>query len=284
MAWWLLGFLGGAIWAGSHQIRAFEGAAAKDIASQLSGELKSVKVQTRLAGLGGINGHLSRATIRASDFSAESIPFFVDTRRTKRGKLDRLVLELSNFKLRQLEVAQLVATIPACRYDLGTAQRRRQFRLSRSGIGEGTVTITEEALNRFILAKYPNIQTCDLHLANGWATLTGRGKILLFDADFRVHARLTTPDGYQIHLAEASITLDGKILEPAAIQSMLKVMNPVIDLNRDLGLEHAMRITKLTIRPGELVASGRAQIPLLPSQREFASKAATQLALGILAR
>lgn len=240
----------------------FERDAAREIASRLEGPAKvHVDARTNLTALWG---EVASVTIRASDFSTPALPFFTEPQRSTRGKVSRVHLRLKEFTLAGLRVAEIDATIPGCRFDLGLATRKRQFRLSRSGVGTGSVVIRADDLVRYVLGKFPEIKTMTLQLRNGRALMEGDAEILILQTKYRIDAALTSPDGSTFALSDARITFDGNPADPISADALLRTLNPVIDLNKDLKLYGAVHVRQVSLANDELRASGDTRIPNLP--------------------
>ncbi|MCH7945812.1 MAG: hypothetical protein IIC73_07345, partial [Armatimonadetes bacterium] len=142
----LLALFGFGLGIGDAEIGKFERLAAEEISSRLSGDSRQVKVDVVPDGLAVVWGSLIRATITASDFSVAELPLFTEPERSQAGRLGELRLRLSDFNMRGLRIEELRADIPGCRYDFGLARSERTFRLSRSGVGTGSVKILEQDL------------------------------------------------------------------------------------------------------------------------------------------
>lgn len=264
----LLGWMVGAglAWGlGRGEVASFERAAAADIASKLEGPAKSVKVRSQLNGLlGPLTGELSEAWIDARNFSTPGLPLFTEPERSARGKVGKLHIDLQNFRLGSLDVRSLKATLPDCRYDLGLARRKKQIRLSRSGVGSGEVIIEEDALERFILTKFKVIQSVEVRCDRGFIWVEGQGEFLLIQTSFRVLAKLEPEGGSRLMLVRPRIAFDGLPVEPAAGQAVLDTLNPVVDLNKDLNLYGAISLEGVDARDGVLRAWGKTRIPHQP--------------------
>jgi hypothetical protein len=258
----LLGIFGGFL-AGAGLTAEFERAAAREIASGLEGKPK-VRVRTR-ASWGVVAGELVAVRIEASGFQTRELPFFTETRRSRAGKIGRVELSLKDFSLRGLTVKSLEATIPRCRYDRTLALTRKRFRLSESGEGRGTVQVEAAALTRFALTKFKGISQLAMTLENGRCLVEGEGDFFLFRGKFRADGRLASPDGRTLELVDATISLNDAPSTPALSQAVMKVLNPILDLDRDLGLYGALLVETIRLERGVLRAEGKARIPDLPS-------------------
>lgn len=247
---------------GKIQVRQFELSAAADIRSQLQGENVFVDVKTLLSGIiDGPRGDVRRGTIVAKNFSTPGLPLFTEPLRSTKGILRHLRLELDNFYLGNLRVESLRADIPDCRYDYPLALRKKIIRLSKSGVGTGRVVLLAKDLEAFILKKFREIKTAKVTLEEGKVTVEGDGEFVMLRTRFFVVARLGSPDGYTLMLQHARILFDGKPAEGLAADTLLKALNPVVDLRADLKLKDAITIEGVDIADGRIEAWGKTKIP-----------------------
>lgn len=254
---------------GTAGVRHFEKAAADDIRSKLFGgpDPIAVSVKAKLNGvLGGAIGDLSQVEIKAAHFSTPGLPLYTEPDRSTKGKVKLLRLELSDFVLGNLRVERLQAEIPNCRYDYALALARGKIRLSRSGVGAGSVRLRDRDLESFILSKFHEIKRVHVTAMKGEVLVEGYGEFLVINTNFSVRAKLVSPNGYQLVLSEAQITFDGNPAEAQASRVLLETLNPVVDLRKDLGLLDAISVEKIVIAPGYLEASGKTRIPVKPSE------------------
>ena len=256
-----IGLFGILFGVGASEVRRFENAAARDISSRLAGGHKTVKVRTKLDPFQALGGRIKSATISASQFSTDGLPLFTEPERSKRGRLDELKIHLSDFELSGLKVAKLEARIPNCRFDWALAQRRGAIRLTQSGIGAGSVEVSQAGLSEFMKVRHPTIRNVQMELTSGRIHLKGTGRFMTFEADVEITSRLESPDGYTLHLSDAEIVVNGQAANPIAKQTILKLLNPVLDLNRHLKLFGALKFDQVEILPDHIRASGIAHIP-----------------------
>lgn len=261
-----LAAIGAGLWSlGGASVRNFENLAANDIRSKLTGGNANVSVKAKLNGvIGGAFGDLREVKIVARDFETVGLPLFCEPTRSKKGLIRSLHLVLDNFSLAGLRVAHLEAKIPDCRFDYALAISKRQIRLSQSGVGVGTVRLKERDLEAFILRKFKEIKRVTVQLRPDRAIVEGYGEFLIVQTNFRVEARLVSPNGTTLELSDANILFDGVPAEPQARRVLLETLNPVVDLNKDLALHGAIAIESITIGEGVLTARGKTRIPRTP--------------------
>lgn len=251
---------------GQSEERRFERAAASEISSKLGGEEKKVRVNVRPHGVGALQGDLTVAQIFAERFTLDELPLFTEPDRNPSGRIRSLQLRLTEFRLRGLLVQSLEADIPECRYDFDLARRERTIRLARSGQGTGSVTVRGTDLAEWIDRKYAEIKECQVTLEDGWVRVDGYGEFVIVKSRFSVLAKLVSPDGRRVMLDRARITFDGVPADPMAAKVLLDVMNPVVDLDADLGLYGAVNVETIRAENGLMIASGRTQIPEKPAE------------------
>lgn len=262
----ILGLFGALFFFGRAEVRNFEHAAAREISSKLQGDHRQVSVQVRLSGLiSGPLGDLDRATIRASHFSTPGLPFFTEPNRSQKGIVRELDIDLRDFTLATLHVRELSAKIPDCRYDYALALSKRQIRLSRSGMGRGYVVIEPKDLEAFILAKFKEIKRVSVRVYDDRVLVEGYGEFLFIRTNFSVVAKLVAVDGTRLSLEDATILFDGRSADAESRRVLLETLNPVVDLDRDLGLCGAIKVDRITLRDGLLRAEGATQIPVRPA-------------------
>jgi hypothetical protein len=260
----LLGLLGlGLFGAANSEVRRFERAASLDFAGMLQGEGKRVEVRAKV-GPEGIFGDVHAVHIRADHFAIDGLPLFTEPNRSTKGHVRSLRLELEDFVLAGLSVRRLRAEIPDCRFDFSLALRRRQMRISRSGVGTGEVEIGEKDLERYVLVKHPEIKRCQLRIDRDKILVDGFVQTPLIASEFFLVARLEPAEGTKLVLAYPRLLLGGQPASEAMRTVLLKALNPVIDLDRDLKLFGAVQVQRLVLRDGTLRAVGAVRLPEKP--------------------
>lgn len=264
MPWIILGLLAlGANWAGN-EIRGFERGASREIASLLNGSSKQVTVRTVPQGpFGHVFGDLHRVTIHAQDFYTQELPLFTEPEAGTDGKIGELVIELDRFQLGNLRVKRLEAHLFGNRFDFKLARTQHKVRLSRSGAGPGEAEIEAKDIAEFIPTKIHEILSCQVEFKDGRVRVSGEGQFAIIRTHFVVTGSLAIKDGAAFYITDPEILFDGRPADPISQQSLLRLLNPVVDLNRDLRLHGAIQVARLEFRGDTLVASGTAHIPAL---------------------
>jgi len=262
---WLLGGLAALFGIGAATVRGFEHSAAREIASKLEGEHKEVSLSVTYPGLfSPVIGEVGTATIKASRFRCEGLPLFTEPSRSKKGTIQMLRLDLSDFYLRDLRCERFLANIPGCRFDFALAASKRQIRLSKSGLGTGTVELKVKDLAPYILKKYAEIKSVEVTTDGHWVRVQGYGQFLVLNASFDIKARLTT-NGGQLLLSDCIIRIDNKETDPESEKALIDTLNPVIDFAKDLDLYDAVDAKSVEILGNTIKVTGSVKIPDLPA-------------------
>jgi hypothetical protein len=257
----LAGLFGIGLLRGIHsQVHRFEHLAATEIGSKLSGADKVISIKTEI-GPEALFGDIYRVTIYGSKFVADGLPLFTEPSRSKRGILRHLDMDFRDFYLRGLHVDRLSVSIPDSRFDLALAANKHNFRISKSGLGNATVEVTQSDLAKFIGEKFHDVTKVTVKIDRDKLFVEGHGEFLLLSTDFSVVAKMEPVDGTRLTLTHARILFDGEPTSGPGAQVLLDYLNPVVDLNRDLGLANAVHVDTLTLRNGILAASGATTIP-----------------------
>jgi len=247
------------------EVAVFERHAAADIAAQLQGEHKRVQVKTQFElPFSPLFADIKRGTIAASHFETNGLPLFTDPERPRTGRVRNLEIILHDFTLKGLRIESLRSSIPECRFDRDLALKKRQIRLSKSGIGQGEVRILEQDLARYIPTKVKEIKECLVKLDRGKVWVEGYGEFLIAKTRFLVVADLQIEDGVRLNLTNARVVLDWQMADDLSRKALLDAMNPVVDLQKDLGLLDAFLLESVTCQGGALIAKGQTKIPIRP--------------------
>lgn len=249
---------------GAGLVRGFERDAAKEIASKLGGEGKQVAISVTYPGiLSPAIGEVGTATIRGSKFETDGLPLYTEPWRSKKGTLDKLVLDLRDFRLGELRCESFQAEIPGCRFDFGLAKSKRQIRLSKSRVGKGSVRILVADLAPFIKVKYPEIQEVAVTTDGSRVRVIGKGQFLILNASFEVDAKIAT-DGFSLSLADCRVKMNGEIPDDASRDALVNTLNPVIHFEKDLNLLDAVFAEKVEVERDAIVVTGKVKIPDAP--------------------
>ena len=242
-----------------------ERAAEKDLAKTLGVDPKYVSVRATADGIVGTAlGRVEKVTIEANGFVVEGMPFFVEPSVSSSGKLRNLSIRLTDFTLRNLPVKSLNAEIPNSRFSLGLLRQGR-VRLARSGEGRGNVTIDAEGLAKYLLGRFNVLERVEVRLDKYKVIVNGRASFgPIMRRDFLVYADLEILDKRKLFIVKPIVFLDDKRIRDGSEKPLLDALNPILDIDHDLGLAGAFDIERLIIKNGEIDIYGAARIPKRP--------------------
>ncbi|MDQ2986017.1 MAG: DUF2993 domain-containing protein [Armatimonadota bacterium] len=243
-----------------------ERAAAADLAGSLGVSVDNVSVRAAPDGLvGSMMGRVDEVVIEAHGFSVDGMPLFCEPGLSTAGRLGLLKLSLSDFVIRDLPVKRLETAIPRNRFALGLLQKG-VVRLSRSGEGVGTVTLDEAGLAKYMLARFDMLEAVDVRLEKYKVFVAGRASFGFVRRSFEVIADLEIAGKRQLVIAKPIVFIEGRRIRDGSEVALANAFNPVLDIDRDLGLAGAFDMQALVIRDGTVTISGAARIPNRPTQ------------------
>ena len=240
-----------------------ERAAEADIKAVLGADHVSMTAQND-GMLGTMLGQVESVTIEASGFEVDGMPLFTDPELSQRGKMRRLEIVLKDFVIRDLPVIELRCDIPDNRFALGLL-REGKVRLTKSGEGVGSVVIDEQGLKRYILARFKVAESIDIKLDKYKLFVKGTAALAMIRRNFEIICDLAIEDKRRLIIANPITFIEGKRIRDGSDSALLRAFNPVLDLDRDLGLHGAFDMETILIKGGIATINGKARIPVRPT-------------------
>lgn len=245
---------------GRGALRDIERTAAREIQQRVGGGEIRVKIEPDYGGLS--QGRLKKLTVYAKNFTLNGLPFTLEPERPQSGLIKQFILLMENANLRGLRAETACATIPDIAYDKSLALSKRIFRLSATGTGACEIVVNERDLAAYILRKYaPAIRSVEVQITPEQTTVQGSMLLLTSEVRFRAVGKLAPRDGRYLDLAEVQIQIEGANLPPQSANLLRQFLNPIIDIDRDLGLHDGMQIDEVVSEPGKMKAKGKVWIP-----------------------
>jgi hypothetical protein len=178
-------------------------------------------------------------------------------------------MQMTNAHLRGLRAERAIAFIPEVYYDKSLALRKRIFRLSATGIGACEIVVNETDLAAYILRKYaPYIREVSVQITAEQTIVQGVAALFVGEVRFKAVGKLAPRDGRYLDLAEVRIEIEGANLPAESANLLRQFLNPIIDIERDLGLYDGLAIDTVLSELGKMRALGRVWIPERGTRQE----------------
>jgi hypothetical protein len=227
-----------------------------------------VHASIRPEGLFGLLiGQSSSTLIRARGFHTSSLPFTIQRGAGLRANVRRLEIKLQDFTLRDAPVKRFTASLPKVSIDIGSALFRERIVIRTAGEGTAVATVDSDGMQRFIQKKYPDFQNVQVALAPGFASVTADVPFLGAVSRVQMCGKLIHREGRYLELSEPVMLLNGREVSAELAQNRARAINPVLDIDRDLGLAGFLYITEVEVGQGILTIRGRATVPADPQKR-----------------
>ncbi len=259
------GFLGFAVFHGCLEARAHQ-----DIKHQVEESFHhtgKVEISLQPRGVFGLySNDIYAIDVYGEKLQADALPFGVVKKRSWQGSIQHLRLHYHDFRLRSLHIDKLDADIPKVKYDVGEALRHEKLLLRGSGTGPASVGLKTDSLALFITKKYPNFfSDLNISLQPEHVLLTGKTSILGLRAPFKVAGHLIQRDARFIDLVAEEIELNGIRVMPQTAQTVVNRLNPVLDIDTDLGLKGIFTIGDVQLDTEFVTIRGKITFPILNS-------------------
>src|SRR6185503_6229991 len=135
-----------------------------------------------------------------------------------------------------LPVQSLNADIPFVKADAARVVFDGHFRIRGAEEGSGIAIATSEGLRAFLTKTRPQFQDLQIKLIPGEAMVTAKAALFGPLATVEARAKLAVSEGRYLNAVDATVVLNGNPVPAAVTASLLKILNPVIDIERDLKL------------------------------------------------
>ena len=236
-------------------------AARRDLERAIPDSRFEVAIQPRGL-LGYVTGDLESARITGRGFTIEQLPFTIEPRGGIHARLAKLELKLQDVSVRALPLQSLEAVIPGVRVDAARVLFNGHFTIRAAGEGIGEAVISESGLSQFIARKRPEFSDLNVTLQPGEALVRGRATLLIAPAPIEARVTLGVSEGRYLNAVEAAVKLNGQAVPAALTERLLQSLNPIIDVERDLGLGQWLYATGVAVEHGILKVRARVSIPL----------------------
>jgi hypothetical protein len=173
-----------------------------------------------------------------------------------------LELDFHDIVLHDLPVRSLNADVPFAKADAVRVLFDGHFRIRAAGVGSGTAVATSEGLRAFLTKTRPQFQDLQIKLVPGEAFVTAKAALFGPTTLIEARAKLAVADGRYLNAVDATVVLNGSPVSAAVTASLLRILNPVIDIERDLKLGKWLYVTGAEIGDGILTVRAKVTIPL----------------------
>jgi len=217
---------------------------------------------------GALAGRVFRGTVRGEGIRTEDLPFRVEPGGGLQGRLRTLRLDLSDLTLRGVPFRSLSADIPDVRVDAWRGFASGHLTIRRAGEGTAIAQFTEEGLQQYLQRRRPALRELRLRLRPEGAEARATATLFVAPASVTVRAQVEIEDGRRINAVGAKVYVDDRLVAPALADRLMQMLNPLIDVERDLGLGDWVRLTHAELGDGLLTVYGSITIPNKPARVE----------------
>lgn len=235
-------------------------AAKHDLQAAVPGSRLYVRIEPR--GIFGMaTGQAWRARVSGGHFATDHLPFHLEPGGGILATVRHLELDLHDVTLRDLHVETLRADIPFVKADGPRALFGGHLTLRGAQDGVGAAVLSAEGIRSFLAKRRPQFQEVRIELTPGEAIVSARAPFLGAMIQLEARGGVEIVDGRFLNAAPNVVMMNGKPLEREAGAALIRSLNPIIDVDRDLGLGDWLYVTGAEIGDGILTVRGRVTIP-----------------------
>lgn len=227
-----------------------------------------VRAQIIPRGLFGLFANdITSVTLQAKGIETDSLPFSISPRSGWKGHIKLLRLRFTEFRLMGLPVERFDADIPDATYDLGHAFWKDRLQLRSAGIGPPFVSIRSAGLEAFLSKKYNQILSdVKVLVTQKQISITGQLKILGSFSPFSASGGLIARDGRYVAILNPFFEINGGHVSDATTALLLKQFNPILDIEKDLGLGTFFTLRNVEVGEGVVTIQGSITLPRAETQ------------------
>ncbi len=211
--------------------------------------------------LGLLVGQSKETIVWGKNNHADRTPFRIVRGPSIRAKVDLLKLDFTDITLRGVPVKLFHAEIPDVSLDLVRAMVDKRILIKSAGEGIARATVDQHGLEIFIAKKFPQITNPKVQLLDGRVRLQGKLSGFGPPSDIDAIGKLQIDEGKFANLVDTTILLNNKPVVGPFAQAMLKMVNPVIDVDKDLGLDGTFYAVSVEIANGIATVYGKVTVP-----------------------
>lgn len=213
--------------------------------------------------LGLLANDIYSVDVYGENNKASELPFQLYPRGGWKGSIRHLRVHLKNFELNGLKVAGMEGDIPFVKYDITHALLRDRLHLRGAEQGTATVILSAENIRAFLEKKFGNAVTeAVVAFEANRIVITGKFLLLASRQPFRAVSGLAIKQG-RIELVDMEFLLNNRPLPAVSLASILKQMNPVLDVGRDLNMEGIFMLRKVSLLADTVRVEGDLRLPIV---------------------
>jgi len=198
----------------------------------------------------------------ASDIVADQLPFTQSPRAGWKGSIRHLKLHLVHSQLAGMHISRLEVDIPDVRYDIGHALYKNRLFIRSAPMGPVKIWVSEDDLSRFAAIKLKGTVTNASVAIRNNLLIFGSVNVLGTKNTFAANGNIAIREGRYLDISDVEVSLNGRALAPSAATAMLKSMNPMLDVERDLHLGNSLKIKSVSVGYGMLLIEGEFTVPM----------------------
>ncbi len=200
--------------------------------------------------------------IYGEHLQTDRMPFTAYPKGGWKGSIRHLRLHLTDFTLADLPIERLDADVPSVTFDIGRVVWKEQIVVRGAGSGPAEVRVNKDGLRHYLLKRYTQtLSDVEIWIQNKKLYISGTAHFGLAPSHFVAACRLAPRAGRYLEVADPILMLNNHPVSPQLSAVILQQINPVLDVERDLGLGQVFTMAEVEIGESDVIIRGQATIP-----------------------
>ncbi|HEV2473542.1 MAG TPA: LmeA family phospholipid-binding protein [Chthonomonadales bacterium] len=241
---------------------------AADVVRSAFPEGGTIRVEDRPDGAFGMFGaRLTDVDVYGTGLKSAGLPFRAVQGRGWSGSIRHLRFHLRNLQIGGIALERLDAEAPDVRFDVHDALFRGRLVIRSAGVGRASIQVSLAALASYATKRSGgSISNIRARALKGGLLISGAANLLGAKLEVRVLGALAQRDGRYLYLQHPDVSINGAA-PPAALQQMiLSKLDPLLDINRDFGLEGYLEISSVRVGDRSVYVEGTLTLPRVASK------------------
>ena len=210
---------------------------------------------------GSLLGQASSVRVTGSGVVVDALPFEIKPGGGMHATVGKFYLDLSDVKLKSIPVQRFTAEIPSVSVDSDALIMRERMVMRSAGVGTTESTFRISDLQTYFAAKMGGMKDASVECVDGGLKIRTSMSFLGFPTAIEAFGKLNAVDGRYLVFNASRLTFNGADANPLFAKSMLDSINPVLDIQRDLGLGAYLALTDVETKEGAVIVKSKLTIP-----------------------
>lgn len=211
-------------------------------------------------------GRIDSLTLNCADLRTPHVELDAEPHRGWKGTIRHLRLHVTDWSLARIPVSRFDADLPGVRFDLGRALWRGDLLITSAGAGTAEADLTDSGLETAISQRLDGtVSNLIVDVEPDRVHVTGVASLLGLRMRVAANGSLSVDESGRVLFVPTSLTLNGQPASVSMSSAILRAINPVFDVERDLSAGELLHIDRVLLAHGTVTLVGTLRLPVRPA-------------------